>query len=109
MSHRLYGTVQQSGGFVSIASAVGKGTTIYLYFPKAKVGPNDIPATIAAGEAPFGDGERILVVEDNDKVREATVKSVGDTRLCCPPSEDRTRGDQTYNPVNLLPSCSVTS
>jgi signal transduction histidine kinase len=69
----VYGTVQQSGGFVSIASAVGKGTTIYLYFPKAEVGPHDIPATIAAGEAPFGDGERILVVEDNDKVREATV------------------------------------
>jgi CheY-like chemotaxis protein len=70
----VYGTVQQSGGFVSIASAVGKGTTIYLYFPKAEVGPHDIPATIAAGEAPFGDGERILVVEDNDKVREATVR-----------------------------------
>ena len=34
----VYGTVQQSGGFVSIASAVGKGTTIYLYFPKAEWG-----------------------------------------------------------------------
>jgi signal transduction histidine kinase len=69
----VYGTVQQSGGFVLIESAVGKGTTVHLYFPKAEVGPKKIPAAVLAAEAPFGDGERILVVEDNDKVREATV------------------------------------
>jgi CheY-like chemotaxis protein len=69
----VYGTVRQSGGFVSIASAVGKGTTINLYFPKAEVRSNKIPASIPAGEAPFGEGECILVVEDNDRVREATV------------------------------------
>jgi len=69
----VYGTVQQSGGFVAIESAVGKGTTVHLYFPKAAGAPNEIAATAPAGDAPFGDGERILIVEDNDKVREATV------------------------------------
>src|SRR5262245_16376637 len=69
----VYGTVQQSGGFVAIESAVGKGTTVHLYFPKAAGAPNEIAATVPAGNAPFGDGERILIVEDNDKVREATV------------------------------------
>jgi signal transduction histidine kinase len=70
----VYGTVRQSGGFISIASALGKGTTVDLYFPKAEAGPNEMPAIVPAGEAPTGNGERILVVEDNDKVREATVR-----------------------------------
>ena len=69
----VYGTVQQSEGFVSIESTVGKGTTVDLYFPKAEGRPNKMPAALPAGEPPVGDGERILVVEDNDKVREATV------------------------------------
>jgi len=69
----VYGTVQQSGGFVSIESAIGKGTTVHLYFPKAAGASHEIAAKVPAGDAPFGDGERILIVEDNDKVREATV------------------------------------
>jgi signal transduction histidine kinase len=69
----VYGTVQQAGGFVAIQSAVGKGTTVELYFPKVEGQPNEAAAPVTASEAPFGHGERILVVEDNDKVREATV------------------------------------
>jgi hypothetical protein len=30
--------------------------------------------TMSAEQAPLGDGERILAVEDNDRVREATVR-----------------------------------
>jgi signal transduction histidine kinase len=67
------GTVQQSGGFISIESAVRKGTTVHLYFPKTEAGPKQVPAAVPPAEPPFGHGERILVVEDNDKVREATV------------------------------------
>jgi signal transduction histidine kinase len=70
----VYGTVQQSRGFISIESAVAKGTTVHLYFPKTEATqPDQAPATAPAGKPPLGDGERILVIEDNDKVREATV------------------------------------
>jgi CheY-like chemotaxis protein len=34
------------------------------------------PASLSTNEAPLGDGELILVVEDNDKVREATVSGL---------------------------------
>src|SRR5262245_42739535 len=70
----VYGMIRQSGGFVSIASTVGKGTSVQLYFPKTEARPNELPAIVSAGEAPTGNGERILVVEDNDKVRDATVR-----------------------------------
>jgi CheY-like chemotaxis protein len=66
-------TIRQSGGFITIDSAVGKGTSVHLYFPKAEPKPIASGARPPAEEAPLGDGELILVVEDNDKVREATV------------------------------------
>ena len=65
--------VRQSGGFVAIDSTVGEGTSVHLYFPKAEPGPIVSRARPSTEEAPLGDGELILVVEDNDKVREATV------------------------------------
>ena len=68
----VYGTVQQSEGFVTMHSALGMGTTVHLYFPKAEAGPHASPAALSPKQAPLGDGERILVVEDNDKVRETT-------------------------------------
>jgi signal transduction histidine kinase/CheY-like chemotaxis protein len=69
----VYGALQQSGGFVEISSTVGKGTHVHLYFPKAEAGPRPIEMVSSPKEAPLGHGECILVVEDNDKVRRATV------------------------------------
>ena len=68
----IHSTVRQSGGFVAIDSAVGEGTSVHLYFPKAKPGPIVSRAAPTPKEVPLGDGELILLVEDNDKVREAT-------------------------------------
>jgi signal transduction histidine kinase len=68
----VYATVHQSGGFVAIDSVVGRGTTVQLYFPKAEAG-RELRASVSTRQAPLGDGQRVLLVEDNDKVREATV------------------------------------
>jgi CheY-like chemotaxis protein len=77
----VYGAVQHSAGFVTIQSAVGKGTVVHLYFPKSEVGPIANQTNFPANQAPpEGHGEHILVVEDNDRVREATerrLKSLG--------------------------------
>ena len=68
----VYGIVRQSGGFISIDSTAGKGTSVHLNFPKAEPGPVVNTARPSPKEAPLGDGELILVVEDNDIVRQAT-------------------------------------
>jgi signal transduction histidine kinase len=67
----VYGLAQRSNGFVAIHSVAGKGTTVHLYFPKVDGGPTVSRAALASEQAPLGHGERILVVEDNDKVRDA--------------------------------------
>jgi CheY-like chemotaxis protein len=59
----VYGFVKQSGGFVKVDSVVGRGTTVTLFFPEA-TGAAPAPARVAPDEMPRGNGETILLVED---------------------------------------------
>jgi PAS domain S-box-containing protein len=74
----VYGFVRQSGGRIEIASESGNGTTVSLYFPR--LASMDIPAeTFSNGVLDRG-SERVLVVEDDQMVREfaaATLISLG--------------------------------
>ena len=70
----VHSTIRQSGGFIAIDSTEGEGTSVHVYFPKAEPGPIVSRAAPSPKEAPLGDGELILLVEDNDKVREGTAK-----------------------------------
>ena len=67
----VFGFAKQSGGFLGIDSKVGEGTTVHVFLPR-------VAAQLAASlpgqaELPIGNGELILVVEDNDRVREVTL------------------------------------
>lgn len=59
----VYGFVKQSSGHVTVASTVGSGTVVTLYFPEAAA-----PETAEAAREPEdkrrGSGEVILLVED---------------------------------------------
>jgi CheY-like chemotaxis protein len=75
----IYGFVQQSGGHVRICSQVGLGTTIKLYLPRSveEVGAQ---STDVGGDfvPPRGEGETVLVVEDDDAVRMLVVDVLKD-------------------------------
>jgi len=62
----VYGFVKQSGGHIKIYSEEGHGTTIKLYLPP---GEGAAEAASAAAPAPTGGVETILVVEDDNLVR----------------------------------------
>lgn len=68
----VYGFVRQSSGFVDIASKPGLGTTVSLCLPKAAAWPSK-PDIGDQEEAPRGNAEVILVVEDDDDVRDVTL------------------------------------
>jgi PAS domain S-box-containing protein len=65
-----YGVVKEAGGDITIESAAGCGTTVRVLLPGTdQTVPGPPPA---AKRPPTGNGETILVVEDEDGVREIT-------------------------------------
>ncbi|MEZ2417003.1 response regulator [Luteibacter sp. RCC_6_2] len=72
----VYGFVKQSGGHVKIYSEPGEGTTVKIYLPRC-VQSEDRLVDLDE-EAVRGGDETILVVEDDDAVRETVVGMLGD-------------------------------
>jgi PAS domain S-box-containing protein len=67
----VYGVVRQSGGHIWVYSELGQGTTFKIYLPRtAKPVPSEKP--IARSAAAFRGTETILLVEDQDSLRELT-------------------------------------
>jgi two-component system, cell cycle sensor histidine kinase and response regulator CckA len=71
--------VKSHGGFINVYSEVGKGTQFSVYFPAAESEPGT-PQTALSLPYPRGGGEVILVVDDEENIREitaATLKKFG--------------------------------
>ena len=66
---QVYGFMKQSGGHVKIYSERGEGTTVKLYLPRYD-GEETTASAPEEGGAVRGRGETILVVEDDDGVRQ---------------------------------------
>jgi PAS domain S-box-containing protein len=64
----VYGFVRQSGGYVTLYSEPGLGTTVKLYFPPADGTVSREEAPAATGAEPRG-SETVLLVEDDAMVR----------------------------------------
>jgi len=73
----VYGFAQQSKGHVALESRMGSGTSVALYLPRFNADAA-IEATEALAEAPRGDGETVLVIEDDETVRELVVEVLGE-------------------------------
>ena len=68
----VYGIVQQAGGDIWVYSELGQGTTFKLYFPRVKESAAELAST--PSQPLVQARETVLVVEDEQAVRELTVK-----------------------------------
>lgn len=80
---QVYGFTRSAKGFAQIESEVGAGTTVSLYFPRSTD-----PASEEAGTGPVaaiplrraGEGETVLLVEDDEPVLGMAVESLEELR-----------------------------
>jgi signal transduction histidine kinase/ActR/RegA family two-component response regulator len=79
---QIFGFAHQSGGEVGIESEVGKGTTVSIYLPRTDAEASNVrthPAVQLRSEDEMTvPGARILLVEDDPRVRTATVGALED-------------------------------
>lgn len=83
----VYGFVKQSGGHVNIVSEPGKGTKIELYLRRA-LAPLPQQAAFPQRDSRPADGERVLVIEDDNAVRMLIVEVLEDLGFAVMEAED---------------------
>ena len=64
----VYGIVKQSGGYVMVQSELGRGTTFHIYLPLTEDAAEQ--HAVAVPDFPSGGSETILLVEDEESVRQ---------------------------------------
>jgi signal transduction histidine kinase/CheY-like chemotaxis protein len=70
---QVFAFCERSGGLAAIDSAIGAGTSVRLYLPRATAAPEaELPAEAGVEESGTPQGLRILLVEDNDEVAAGT-------------------------------------
>jgi signal transduction histidine kinase/CheY-like chemotaxis protein len=104
---QVYGFVKQSGGYVTIDSEEGRGTTVTMFFPKSvarEAAPENLALSSVAGRQ-AADGETVLVVEDDDEVRElivATLSRLGYQTLEASDGRGALSMIKSEQPIDLL-------
>jgi PAS domain S-box-containing protein len=101
----VYGIVKQNGGFIDVTSEQGKGTAFKIYFPRYGEGSEEGEEKVEK-EAAKGDGEIVLVVEDDPAIlglAEAFLKSLNYGVLTAnTPSKAATLASEYAGEIHLL-------
>jgi signal transduction histidine kinase/ActR/RegA family two-component response regulator len=74
----VYGIVKHHGGWIRVHSELGRGTTFEIFLPASSEKALDRPEEEVSLQEFQGNGQRILVVEDESAVREFAAKTLGE-------------------------------
>jgi signal transduction histidine kinase len=73
---QVYGFIKQSHGHVKLYSEQGQGTAVKLYLPRLLAERREMRVKSSDARVPTGEGETILVVEDEPAVRDHSVTTL---------------------------------
>ncbi|MDX8398208.1 MAG: PAS domain S-box protein [Mariprofundaceae bacterium] len=100
----VYGSVQTHGGVIEIESTLATGTNIHIYFPLVEAETEIVG--LASEKFLPGKGETILVVDDNEEVREITTEMLEDngyqTHQSCDGFDTLKLFETHFNEIDLV-------
>ncbi len=73
----VQGIVTRLGGTIDVESRVGEGTNVRIAFPSVEAEDGEAPVEVPSPEPTQGEGQRILVVEDDPAVRSGLREILG--------------------------------
>lgn len=85
----VIGIVKSHGGFLTVQSELGHGTAFKVYIPAAGDAA-EAPPPIAPAPVVGGNGELVLIVDDEPPIREALVRTLEANGYRCFTAEDGT-------------------
>jgi PAS domain S-box-containing protein len=101
----VYGIVKQSDGYIWVYSEPGQGTSFKIYLPRVEA-PAEPPAPNATPPTSLRGSETVLLVEDEDAVRNLTrrvLEAHGYTVLTAADGQEALRlADRHRGPIHLL-------
>ena len=74
----VYGIVKQHEGWVNVYSEPGQGSILKIYLPASSLKPEEETKKTVSLKELQGSGERILLVEDEEEVREFAIMVLGE-------------------------------
>ena len=88
----VHGFVRQSGGQVRVYSELGRGTTMCLYLPRSFGALEDIGLTEDPAATDTGEGENVLVIDDEPILRMLIIEVVNEAGYTALEAEDGPSG-----------------
>jgi PAS domain S-box-containing protein len=98
----IYGTVQQSGGHIGIESEPDYGTTVRIYLPLSHAVPAERAKATSPTRRRLGPGVKVLVIEDEDQVRELMVLALQKAGCTVITATDGAGALEAVDPVDRL-------
>ena len=100
----VYGFVRQSGGDISVSSALGQGTRFSLRFPRAEAAPAARPEATQPPVDALLAGLQLLVVDDDEAFRSTLTDML---RAAGARVIEAADGAQALNVVQRMPACDL--
>jgi two-component system cell cycle sensor histidine kinase/response regulator CckA len=101
----VYGVVKQSGGYISIESAPGKGSSFKIYFPRVSETVDPVQAVPPSGMR-MHEHATVLLVEDEQALRKLTRRMLQDMGMTVLEAKDAFEAieiaKQTETSIDLL-------
>jgi len=93
----IYGFAKQSGGSVSIYSELDQGSMVCIYLPRHLNKLDEAAPPAETPEVPRGDGETVLVIDDEPTVRMLVSEVLADLGYVAIEAEDGAAGLKVLN------------